>query len=76
MICWRAWSRAERRARDHGRPSVCAHTRKTRKTRYDKKGAQSAINKRAGEKNQPATLRAYECKHCHGWHLTHKELKS
>ena len=54
------------------RPSVCAHTRKTRKTRYDKKGAQSAINKRAGEKNQPATLRAYECKHCHGWHLTHK----
>ena len=55
---------------DHGRhPAVCP---RARKTRYDKKGAQTAINKRMTGRNAPETLRAYECIHCDGWHLTHK----
>lgn len=55
-----------------GRPQFCG---RTGKPKYDKKGAQSAINRRMAGRNAPELLRAFECKHCGRWHLTHKEKR-
>ena len=40
------------------------------KTRYDKKGALTAKNKRY--RDEHTKLRIYECPICYGWHLTSK----
>lgn len=53
-------------------PPVCP---RTGKPGYDKKGAQTAINKRMKGRKAPQTLRAFECRHCGRWHLTSKELR-
>lgn len=37
---------------------------------YDKKGAQTAKNKRM--KQDHVKLRIYHCTYCNGWHLTSK----
>lgn len=38
---------------------------------YDKRGAQTARNKR--ERNGSEPLRIYQCPKCNQWHLTHKQ---
>lgn len=40
------------------------------KNRYDKRGAQTVINKRRREDHE--RLRMYYCDECGGWHITHK----
>jgi hypothetical protein len=42
---------------------------------YDKRGAESARNRRLRGRNAPDYLRIYHCPRCNCWHLTSKETQ-
>lgn len=46
----------------------------TGKPKYNKKGAQTAINKRWDQDHKK--LRMFSCKYCNGWHLTSEPFMS
>jgi len=51
-----------------GTPTPLKKCFATGKTVFDKRGAQTAMNKRFEEEH--VRLRIYECPNCKGWHLT------
>lgn len=44
------------------------------KQKYSKVEAQTVVNSRMSSRhNRPEHLRIYNCYHCNGWHVTHKD---